>query len=197
MSKWVSQSSYVANNHTLLNDARHSADALRNGSLTGLDLHTVCAVLYLESEQANSALPTPDRQATTLLAEAYDNLGAGANVCYDAAHNAAKRDRALQYLTRGVGANCPKRRRVSRATRRANYSVVEGRSRVAECRPPESPSRHRAWRSLGSRVLAASMKRRRSGPSTGGSPRRFTASARSRKRRIISWGSKAWLTSKC
>ncbi len=102
MSKWVSQSSYVANNHTLLNDARHSADALRNGSLTGLDLHTVCAVLYLESEQANSALPTPDRQATTLLAEAYDNLGAGANVCYDAAHNAAKRDRALQYLTRGV-----------------------------------------------------------------------------------------------
>jgi hypothetical protein len=102
MSKWVSQSGYVANNHTILNDARHSANALRHAAMTTLDLHTVCAVLYLETEQANSALPTPDRQTTTLLGRAYNNLGAGANVCYDAANNEAKRARALQYLTLGV-----------------------------------------------------------------------------------------------
>jgi hypothetical protein len=102
MSKWVSQSSYVANNHTLLNDARHSADALRLTSMTNLDLHTVCAVLFLESEQANSALPTPDHQTTTILGKAYNNLGAGANTCYDAAHDPGKRARALTYLTMGV-----------------------------------------------------------------------------------------------
>ena len=102
MSKWMSQSSYVANNHTLLNDARHSATALHDSSMTNLDLHTVCAVLFLESEQANSALPTPDHQTTTILAKAYNNLGAGANTCYDAAHNAGRRTRALNYLTRGV-----------------------------------------------------------------------------------------------
>ena len=102
VSKWVSQSSYVANNHTLLNDARHSANALRLASMTDLDLHTVCAVLDIETEEANSSLPTPDRQTTTLLSKAYDNLGAGANVCYDAAHSTAQRDRALRYLTLGV-----------------------------------------------------------------------------------------------
>jgi uncharacterized protein YceK len=102
MSKWVSQSNYVANNHTLLNDARHSANALRRASMTNLDLHTVCAVLFLESEQANSALPTPDHQTTTILAKAYNNLGAGANTCYNAAQSATKRTRALNYLTRGV-----------------------------------------------------------------------------------------------
>jgi hypothetical protein len=102
MSKWVSQSNYVANNHTILNDARHSANALRRAGMTSLDLHTVCAVLYLETEQANSALPSPDRQTTTILGRAYNNLGAGANVCYDAASNTAKRARALKYLTLGV-----------------------------------------------------------------------------------------------
>jgi uncharacterized protein YceK len=102
MSKWVSQSDYVANNHTILNDARHSANALRHAAMTDLDLHTVCAVLYLETEQANSALPTPDHQTTILLGQAYNNLGAGANVCYDAANSTAKRARALRYLTLGV-----------------------------------------------------------------------------------------------
>ncbi|MCU1363766.1 MAG: hypothetical protein JWM55_1594 [Acidimicrobiaceae bacterium] len=102
MSKWVRQSSYVANNRTLLNDARHSANALRHHSTTDLDLHTVCAVLYLETEQANSALPSPDHQTTAILAKAYNNLGAGANVCYDAAHHAVQRARSLRYLTLGV-----------------------------------------------------------------------------------------------
>jgi hypothetical protein len=102
MTKWVSESSYAANNHTLLNDARHSANALRNAAMTNLDLHTVCAVLYLETDQANSALPTPDRQTTSLLGKAYNNLGAGANVCYDAANSVTQRSRALAYLTKGV-----------------------------------------------------------------------------------------------
>ena len=102
MSKWVSESSYKANNHTLLNDARHSAGALNNAAMTNLDLHTVCAVLYLESEEADAALPSPDQQTTTLLGNAYDDLGAGANLCYDASSNVTKRARALSYLTKGV-----------------------------------------------------------------------------------------------
>jgi hypothetical protein len=102
MTKWVSESSYVSNNHTLLNDARHSDNALHDAAMTNLDLHTVCAVLYLETEEANAALPTPDHQTTTLLGKAYNNLGAGANVCYDAANNVTQRDRALAYLTKGV-----------------------------------------------------------------------------------------------
>ncbi|MFY9781923.1 MAG: hypothetical protein WAK12_00120 [Acidimicrobiales bacterium] len=102
MAKWVRQSSYVANNHTLLNDARHSANALRNASMTNLDLHTVCAVLYLESEEANAALPTPDQVTTSILGKAYNNLGAGANVCYDAASSTTQRTRALRYLSEGV-----------------------------------------------------------------------------------------------
>jgi hypothetical protein len=102
MSGWVRESGYEANNHTILNDARHSAGALNNTSMSDLDLHTVCAVLLYETEEANAALPTPDQQTTTLLGRAYNNLGAGANVCYVAASNAAKRARALRYLAVGV-----------------------------------------------------------------------------------------------
>ncbi len=102
MTKWVNESSYIANNHTLLNDARHSAGALENSATGALALHTVCAVLDMETEEANAALPTPDRQATALLGKAYDDLGAGANLCYDASTSTVKRSRALRYLNEGV-----------------------------------------------------------------------------------------------
>ena len=102
MSNWVAQNGYVANARTLTNDAKHAALALRDPSTSSASLHTVCAVLDLETEQENSALPTPDSQATTLLSNAFTKLGAGAVECYGASFDVAKRARALRSLSSGV-----------------------------------------------------------------------------------------------
>ena len=103
MKSWVTESAYVANNKTLITDAKHSASALRAKSAPASELHTVCAVMLVESEEANSALPTPDHLASSLLAKAYGNLGAGANVCYKAGSSSSKRARAIADLSLGVG----------------------------------------------------------------------------------------------
>jgi hypothetical protein len=103
MKSWVKNSAYVANNATLISDAKHSATVLDNIRLPASELHTVCAVMFTESLQANSALPSPDDLANRLLAKAYGNLGAGANVCYAAGASTTKRRRALGYLSKGVG----------------------------------------------------------------------------------------------
>jgi hypothetical protein len=103
MKTWTRESTYSANNKTLLGDVQHSATALRIPSEGVNDLHTVCGVLLMESEQANGALPTPDDLVNTLLAKAYGDLGAGANVCYKSGNDPAKRARALSYLSKGVG----------------------------------------------------------------------------------------------
>ncbi len=102
MSSWVTQSGYAANNHQLEEDAAHAATALEDADSSSAELRTVCAVLDLESEQANSSLPTPDNQTTNLLGRAYDTLGAAANRCYDAGANAALRTKALASLSRGA-----------------------------------------------------------------------------------------------
>ncbi|MGA7835383.1 MAG: hypothetical protein WCA31_09285 [Acidimicrobiales bacterium] len=103
MKSWVSQSNYVANNSQLITDAQHSVAALRVKDESNKDLHTVCAVMYLESDQAGAALPTPDTLVTKLLGDAYIKLNAGANVCYDAGSDSAKRALAISDLSKGVG----------------------------------------------------------------------------------------------
>jgi hypothetical protein len=102
MTNWVAQNGYVANVKTLTNDAKHAALALRDPSTSSASLHTVCAVLDLETEQENSALPTPDNQATTLLSKALNTLGAGAVECYGASFDVAKRAKAVRSLSNGV-----------------------------------------------------------------------------------------------
>lgn len=102
LTAWVVQSGYLSTAKSLTNDAQRSANALKIASTSNVDLHTVCAVLDLETEQANSSLPTPDNQATSLLSRAYTNLGAGASECYGAAAYVAKRAKALHSLTSGV-----------------------------------------------------------------------------------------------
>lgn len=99
---WVNDSKFASASTSLLTDARHSASALRDTASTANALHTVCAVLDLESLQANASLPTPDDQSTSLLSKAYTAFGDGANECYVAAHVQAKRDRAIASLERGV-----------------------------------------------------------------------------------------------
>jgi hypothetical protein len=103
MRSWTKESTYGANNKTLLGDVQHSAAALRIPNEGNNDLHTVCGVLLYESEEANAALPTPDDLVNSLLSKAYGNLGAGANVCYKSGTDPAKRAKALNYLSKGVG----------------------------------------------------------------------------------------------
>jgi hypothetical protein len=103
MKTWTRESTYAANDKTLLGDVQHSAGALRIPSEGTNDLHTVCGVLLYESEEANAALPSPDDLVNTLLSRAYGNLGAGANVCYKSGADPAKRAKALNFLSKGVG----------------------------------------------------------------------------------------------
>lgn len=100
--KWQSASSYASTHQEILSDARHSATALETSSSSILLLHTVCGVLLLETEQANAALPTPDTTATNLLSTAYDDFGAGANLCYRAGASASKRQAAIAMLQKAA-----------------------------------------------------------------------------------------------
>ena len=58
----------------------------------------MCAVLNLDAQSANSSLPSPDAQSTTLLATAYQSLGDGANTCYNAYGSPKKRSLAQHFL---------------------------------------------------------------------------------------------------
>jgi len=100
LTKWTTSSNLSRNAAQLVLDARHVLRALDTPSSTAAQLHTVCAVLDLETLQANSALPSPDSQTTSLLSAAYTDLGDGANECYVAAASPAKRARAAAYLHR-------------------------------------------------------------------------------------------------
>jgi len=100
MKNWTASSNLRANAAQLVLDARHALATLDQPRSTVAQLHTVCAVLNLETLQANSALPTPDAQTTSLLAGAYNDLGAGANACYRSAASEARRQTARTYLRR-------------------------------------------------------------------------------------------------
>jgi hypothetical protein len=102
MASWVKQSSYLSGAKAVARDARHSASALEKATTSSVDLHTVCGVLLVDTESANASLPTPDNRATTLLSDAYTNLGAGANECYNAAASTSARATALKSLAKGL-----------------------------------------------------------------------------------------------
>ena len=114
--QWVVQSNFRNSMAILRNDAQHAAGALRAVSSTRNDLHTVCAVLLVDTESANASLPTPDSQTTALLSDTYSELGAGANECYVAANNATVRTRALVSLQRAAAT-------LSEATARIDGSI--------------------------------------------------------------------------
>ena len=100
LANWAKGSNLTHNSAQLALDARHVLSALHDVRSSATQLHTVCAVLDLETLQANSALPTPDAQTTSLLSAAYTDLGDGANECYGAAASVTKRARAAAFLHR-------------------------------------------------------------------------------------------------
>lgn len=103
MDKWVTESNFNHTQQGILSDASHAAESLRATSSTPLFLHTVCGVLLLDTEQANASLPTPDNTTTRLLSTAYDDFGAGANLCYRAGNVSTKRQAALSELEKAAG----------------------------------------------------------------------------------------------
>ncbi len=113
LSQWSHQSNFEQSMSILLTDARHAASALRT-SASANELHTVCAVLLVDVQSANAALPTPDAQTSHLLSRAYTDLGAGANRCY-VATSSSLRVRALADLSRGAGEIVEARARVRAA----------------------------------------------------------------------------------
>ncbi|HEY5120978.1 MAG TPA: hypothetical protein VII84_05340, partial [Acidimicrobiales bacterium] len=104
LANWATSANLKNNIAQLSADARHVLTTLADTRATAGQLHTVCAVLDLETLQANAALPTPDSQMTQLLSDAYTSLGDGANECYVAAHSSAKRAAAAAYLHRAGAA---------------------------------------------------------------------------------------------
>ncbi len=89
MRSWVNGTNLGATIGTLVGDVQHAASQLHGGG-SAAALHTVCGVLLVDTEQANSNLPTPDQSLTTLLSNAYETLGEAGHDCYDAVGNPAK-----------------------------------------------------------------------------------------------------------
>ena len=56
----------------------------------------------MDVSAANAALPTPDNQSTQLLSKAYTDIDSGAKLCFDAGTNSLQRQRALNYLSKGL-----------------------------------------------------------------------------------------------
>jgi hypothetical protein len=103
MQSWTTQSNFTKNVKIVLNDAHHAATALGTPSTDANDLHTVCAVLLFDDTTLNASLPTPDNQASSLLAKAYGDIGAGANECYKVQASQAGRAKSLATIRKGVG----------------------------------------------------------------------------------------------
>jgi hypothetical protein len=81
MSVWVSGTGFGQDIGTLLADNARVPKDVANG--TGA-VHAACGTLLNDAEMANTNLPSPDPDVTTLLTEAYGLEGTAANDCFDA-----------------------------------------------------------------------------------------------------------------
>jgi hypothetical protein len=115
MTGWEQHSSFNANAKTLFNDVKKSAKDLGMSSISSNGLHTVCQVLYDDDGSMQSALPTPDAQATSLLNRAYKDFANGAGNCYRASLTPPDRAKALSEFTNGAAAFSEARARVATA----------------------------------------------------------------------------------
>jgi hypothetical protein len=115
MSVWVSGTSLGQDIGTLVADNARVPKDVANG--TGA-VHAACGTLLNDAEMANTNLPSPDPEVTTLLTKAYGLEGTAANQCFDAGatnkrllasseHNTIKAealyDQALQRIRQIIG----------------------------------------------------------------------------------------------
>ncbi len=89
MTTWVKGTSFGLTVRTMQQDAARAATVVSSG--TPAEVRTACGVYLVDVEQANSVLPTPDTQASALLAQAYGSLGAAAHSCYAVPSSATAR----------------------------------------------------------------------------------------------------------
>ena len=101
--KWMNEANQDRGYHALHSDISKTVKYLRAPSSTQAELHTLCSVLNLEIHGANDHLPTPDTQATELLAKGYDTLATATTQCDEAAVNPAKRAAAIENFSKGFG----------------------------------------------------------------------------------------------
>ena len=90
MSSWVTGTAFAQTLGTLRADMAKSTLEVAS-SQSSAAVHTVCGVMLVDVESANSTLPTPDTQATNLLSQAYEKIGAAAHECYDSVGDASKK----------------------------------------------------------------------------------------------------------
>jgi hypothetical protein len=100
MTTWVKGTSFGLTVRTMQQDAARAASVIKGGSPAVL--HTACGVFLVDVEQANSVLPTPDIQASQLLAKAYGSLGAAAHTCYDVPSSSSQRATFSRQLSAGL-----------------------------------------------------------------------------------------------
>lgn len=101
--KWMNEANQDSGYHSLRVDISKTVKYLRMPSSTQADLHTLCSVLNLEIHGANDHLPTPDTQATDLLAQGYDTLATATTQCDEASSDPKKRDEAITNFSKGFG----------------------------------------------------------------------------------------------
>ena len=99
---WLQQSAYSSGRATLKSDATTTLRTLRDPSTSTPAQHTICEVLITDVQAANSSLPVPDDQANQLLANAYNELGSGANTCWNAGSDLRVRSQAVTFLIHGL-----------------------------------------------------------------------------------------------
>jgi len=83
MAAWVQGTGLGATIATLDADAARVTTVVDEHHGTGA-IHADCGVLYTDTEAANTQLPSPDVQLTTLLSDAYTEMGKAANNCFAA-----------------------------------------------------------------------------------------------------------------
>lgn len=105
VASWVHDTQFGQAVGTILGDAANVDAAVARDLGTDV-VHTVCLVLFQDTEAAAGNLPTPDHRLTTLLAGAYATEARAARDCYDAGatnrslqrRSAAERRRARRQL---------------------------------------------------------------------------------------------------
>jgi hypothetical protein len=83
LARWVADTSLGQDLGALHDDGLDLKKVLAHHAGTTA-VHTVCSVLSVTAEAANSNLPSPDTTLTQLLARAYGLEGAAGGYCYDA-----------------------------------------------------------------------------------------------------------------
>ena len=101
--KWMNEANQDSGYRSLHADISKTVKYLRAPASTQAELHTLCTVLNLEIHGANDHLPTPDPQATELLAKAYYTLATATTQCDVAATDPAKRAAAIKNFSKGFG----------------------------------------------------------------------------------------------